>query len=165
MNVSTTELQDYLHAHIPLSAAMQAEVETASTEMVVVAAPLAPNINHRDTVFGGSATALALLAAWSLMHLNVNREGRSRQLVIQRNTMEYLEPITGRFTARASRPAEAAWSRFERTLERRGRGRITVVSELHLGTRLVGRLEGEFVALTAAGRAESVPVRPAAAAS
>ena len=57
------ELASDLHAHIPLSAAMQVSVAAVDADGVTLQAPLAPNINHRDTVFGGSASAVAILAA------------------------------------------------------------------------------------------------------
>ena len=60
------DIEHYLHAHIPLSLAMGVKVLSSSREAVRLSAPLAPNINHRATVFGGSASAVALLAAWAL---------------------------------------------------------------------------------------------------
>jgi thioesterase domain-containing protein len=63
--MSPAELQDHLHAHILLTRAMQVSVVSFAPRAVVLAAPLEPNINHRDTVFGGSASALAMLPAWS----------------------------------------------------------------------------------------------------
>ena len=69
------DLEHYLHEHIPLSRAMQAQVLAASTEGITLGAPLAPNINHRETVFGGSASALAILAAWALVHTRLRAEG------------------------------------------------------------------------------------------
>ena len=68
-------LQTYLHQHIPLSQAMDVTVVEASPHQVVLSAPLAPNINHRDTVFGGSASAVAILAAWSMLHLRLSAQG------------------------------------------------------------------------------------------
>jgi len=59
-SVTPSELQTYLHQHIPLSQAMQFTVVEASLQQVVLTAPLAPNINHRETVFGGSASAVAV---------------------------------------------------------------------------------------------------------
>ena len=53
--MTPSELQTYLHQHIPLSQAMQVTVMEASLQQVVLTAPLVPNINHRETVFGGSA--------------------------------------------------------------------------------------------------------------
>jgi thioesterase domain-containing protein len=145
--MSPSELEAYLHAHIPLSRAMQVAVVRASPESVVLSAPLAPNINHRDTVFGGSASAIAILAAWSLLHTRMNAEGLASRLVIQRNTMSYEEPIAGTFTAIARAPDAQAWEQFLRMFRRKGRARITVASELHFNGAVAGRLEGEFVAL------------------
>ena len=73
--MTPSELQTYLHQHIPLSQAMQVTVVEASLQQVVLTVPLAPNINHRETVFGGSASAVANLAAWSMLHLGSRLRG------------------------------------------------------------------------------------------
>ena len=145
--MSPGDLEHYLHAHIPLSKAMQVSVVQVSPEEVVLGAPLAPNINHRDTVFGGSASVLAILAAWSLLHTLLGAEGLASRLVIQRNTMSYEQPIVGTFTATATAPDAVAWARFLRVFKRMGKARITVASVLHFEGTVAGRLEGEFVAL------------------
>lgn len=141
------ELERYLHEHIPLSKAMAAHVVSVGADSVVLGAPLAPNINHRETVFGGSASALAILAAWSLLHTRLRGEGIAARLVIQRNTMEYEQPIPGDFIARSSLEEPLRWSHFTRMLARKGKARSCVVSVLECGGRIVGRLTGEFVAL------------------
>ena len=146
----TPDLQQYLHQHIPLSAAMQVQVMQATPEAVVLRAPLAPNINHRETVFGGSASALGILAAWSLLHVRLRGAGLTGRLVIQRNTMDYLAPMAGEFEARAALGDPADWQRFERMLQRKGTGRISVAAELSCAGQRAGALVGEFVALDAA---------------
>ena len=143
------ELHRYLHEHIPLSRAMQVAAVSVTTESVLLSAPLAPNINHRETVFGGSASALAILAAWSLLHVRLRAEGLPSRLVIQRNTMEYAQPVQGEFFARSALQQPSQWPQFLRMLQRKGRARAGAVSVLeHRGVE-VGRLVGEFVALGA----------------
>lgn len=144
------DLENYLHEHIPLSAAMRVCVVDVSAEQVVLAAPLAPNINHQDTVFGGSACAVAILAAWSMLHTRLTAAGISARLVIQRNSMSYEQPMAGDFTARASAPSSEAWEPFVRMFKRKGRARIAMSSTLWYEGREAGRLEGEFVALARA---------------
>jgi thioesterase domain-containing protein len=144
------ELERYLHEHIPLSRAMAVRVVSVGTDAVVLRAPLAPNINHRETVFGGSASAVAILAAWSLLHVRLRGEGIVSRLVIQRNTMEYEQAITGDFTARSSLAQPAHWPQFTRMLARKGKARIEVSSVLERDGHVAGRLMGEFVALGAA---------------
>jgi thioesterase domain-containing protein len=139
--VKPEALRTYLHDHIPLCRAMAVEVLEASAAHVLLEAPLAPNINMHGTMFGGSAATLALLAAWSVMHLKLEEDGVAGQLVIHRTSTEYLLPITG--LAQASARLDAAgWPGFLQTVQRRGRARFTVVSELVFEGRLAGRLTG-----------------------
>lgn len=146
--MTVSDLEQYLHGHIPLSKAMQVSVVSIHLDSVVVSAPLEPNINHRHTVFGGSESAIAILAAWSLLHTRLTGAGSTCRLVIRRNTMEYTAPILGAFTAKATLANEADWQPFAERLERKGKARIDVVSVIEFEGEVAGRLEGEFVALT-----------------
>ena len=119
-SMSPKALEDYLHQHIPLSAAMAVSVAEASGERVILHAPLAPNINHRATVFGGSASAVAILAAWCLVFMRLRERGLPGRVIIHGNSMRYDKPIAAGFLARAAAPDEAAWDKLERAL-RRGR--------------------------------------------
>src|SRR6185312_4906149 len=122
--------QRYLYQNIPLSAAMGVQVRSATLDHVKLAAPLAPNVNHNETIFGGSAAALATLAAWTLLHLRIARAGLHARLVIQRSSMEYERPIPGDFDAVCRFSDELAWERFRGTLVRRGRARLTLAAHL-----------------------------------
>ena len=107
------ELAQYFRDHIPLSSAMGVSVLEVAEDSVTLQAPLAPNINHRHTVFGGSASALAILAGWALLHVRLRAEGIADRLVIQRNVMEYEHPIPGAFTARAALEHPDRWRSVE----------------------------------------------------
>lgn len=146
--MSPEALQAYLHDQIPLSRAMAVEVLEASPDRVELTAPLAPNINMHGTMFGGSVATLALLAAWSVLHLRLEADGLPHQLVVHRTEAEYLAPITG--WARAAANLEGAdWQGFRHILDRRGRARLSITSELRSDEGIAARLTGEFVALEA----------------
>jgi thioesterase domain-containing protein len=147
--ISPSELEKYLHDHIPLSKAMQCSAVAVSTDSVVLRAPIRPNINHRDTIFGGSASTLAILAAWSLLNLRLRQQPVPFRLVIQRNVMEYLAPMSEDFTATSTMQAPQSWERQCRMLERKGAARFTVLAELWCAGQLTGKFSGEFVALAA----------------
>lgn len=146
-------LERYLHEQIPLSAAMGVRVRTATAEQVRLAAPLGPNVNHNETVFGGSAAALATLSAWALLHLRIARTGVRARVVIQRSSMEYEQPIPGDFEAVCRFSDEVAWERFRATLERRRRARLTLTALLFHDDRQVATFEGDFVAILSASKA------------
>lgn len=145
----TSTIKHYLYEHIPLSRAMQVEVQHADPERVVLSAPLAPNINHRETVFGGSASALAILSAWTLLYVRLQEAGLSVRVVIQRNSMQYQQAIPDAFEAVASISDNQAWQRFLHVLSRKRRARIHLTATLFCAGRKVGEMEGDFVALQA----------------
>ncbi|MBU1425123.1 MAG: thioesterase domain-containing protein [Gammaproteobacteria bacterium] len=144
--ITPQALQDYLYAHIPLSKAMAVEVKEATPQSVLLAAPLAPNINHRDTVFGGSASTLAILSAWALLHVSMAEANIKARLVIQKNTMNYDLPMPGEFSAEATAPAPEKWLRFLATLQKHKRARVNIRSILHCDGQQAGTFEGDFVA-------------------
>jgi thioesterase domain-containing protein len=145
--MTPAELEAYLHRHIPITAAMQVGVEGVGEDEVVLSAPLEPNINHRATLFGGSASTICILACWSLVHLKLTGAGVPHRLVIQRNTMSYDAPVTGRFSARARLAAEADWTQTLLTFVRHRKARIATEAALLFDGRVAGRMQADFVAL------------------
>lgn len=146
------DLETYLHQQIPLSAAMGMSVRSITETSVTLAAPLAPNINPKGTVFGGSASTLCILAAWSTLHVRLLNAGLPSEIVIHTNTMEYQRPIHGEFVATGAVSADADWPGFIRTLESRKKARIEVGAALRCGEEAVGAFRGRFVAFLREGR-------------
>jgi thioesterase domain-containing protein len=143
------EVTAYVHAHIPITASLGARVEHYDGTTVRLSAPLAPNLNHRGTAFGGSLSALAILSGWVLVHLKLRERGVANRLVIQRTSLDFEAPVDGDFTATATLPAAAAWDRFLATLTRHRIARVTVASTLTCASGVGGHHEGTFVATRA----------------
>ena len=140
-------IEKYLYDHIPLSAAMQLKVLEATKKKIVLSAPLAPNINHRATVFGGSASAVAIVSAWALVHFRLQSEGRCCRVVIQKNKMAYEKPIHSEFKAICCLEDEEAWQKFVNAILLKKRARIILDSILECDGDRVGAFEGAFVAV------------------
>lgn len=141
------ELESYIHQQIPITAAMGVRVVKATIDQVTLAAPLAANINHRETVFGGSAAAIATLAAWTLILVRMRAENLSGRLVIARNSMEYQKPIVDDFTAVATADDLNSWRKFVAGLNRKGRGRVSATSRLMFDDEQMAAFEGQFVVM------------------
>lgn len=137
------ELEKYLHENIPLSSAMGVSVDEASSSRVVLRAPFLPNINHKKTVFGGSLHALATLACWSLLHVNKS----DLQIVIASSEIQYLAPVTQDFRAECLMPESAEWDRFNKILEKKGKGRLQLQAKIFEGGRLCVDYKGVFAGL------------------
>jgi thioesterase domain-containing protein len=145
------ELTAYLHAHIPVTRSLGARALHHDAASLRLAAPLAPNLNHAGTAFGGSMSALAILAGWALVHLKLRERGIPNRLVVQRSAMEFLAPVDGDFTATAALPAPDAWRRFLATLERHGRARVTVPVTVLSSSGAGARHEGTYAAVRLPG--------------
>jgi thioesterase domain-containing protein len=141
------QLEPYLHEHIPLTKHLALRVDHASTARVQLIAPLEPNLNHRRTGFGGSISALAILAGWSLLWCRLRSRTGGHKIVIQQNSIEYLAPVTAEFSATCNAPATADWERFDRAFQERGRARIDLEVDVCVADMLVARFAGRYVVL------------------
>jgi len=145
------EITAYIHEHIPLTAHLEAVVEAFNGTSVVLSAPLQPNLNHRNTAFGGSISALGILSGWTLLFLKLRELGIRNRLVIQKSACNFQEPVTGDFKATCALPDPATWEKFIKTLTRHGRARITVYSKIEDSSGVGGVHEGSYVALVLPG--------------
>jgi thioesterase domain-containing protein len=141
------EITAYLHEHMPITRALGARVEHHDAQSVRIAAPLAPNLNHRDTAFGGSLSSLAILSGWVLLYLQLRDRGIECRLVIQRSALDFEAPVDGDFTSSSTLPAHAIWTRFLATLAKHRRARVTVSSTLECTSGVGGSHEGTYVAV------------------
>src|SRR5690606_16534099 len=122
-------------------------VVSVDPDAVTLHVPLGPNVNHRETVFGGSAAAAAMLAAWSLVHTRLGDADIDARVVIRRHTMAFDAPMADDFTVRATLAQPADWDDFLRRLARKRIARIAVTAVLGCGDGDAASFDGEFVAL------------------
>jgi thioesterase domain-containing protein len=147
MNAVDTEcaasLERYMHAHIPLVAQMQVKVASLDQAGLTLTAPLAPNINHERTAFGGSLASLMILACWGYLWSSLD-EGRGLRIVVKDGHLDYLKPVTATLEAHCA-PADAqALLKFRHTLARRGRARIELKAEMRQDGAIAARYAGSF---------------------
>jgi thioesterase domain-containing protein len=150
-----TEITSYIHDHIPITSHLGAEVESFDGEKVSLSAPLKPNLNHRNTAFGGSLSALGILSGWTLLFLKLKEKEIKNRLVIQKSSFDFFDPVDDDFIATCTLPDPETWEKFLRTLTKRGRARITVNSRIESPSGFAGNHEGVYVAIVLKGN-ESV---------
>ena len=64
-HMTARELQAFLHANIPATAALSLSVVDITPDSLILSAPHAPNRNHKNTVFGGSIALAATVGGWA----------------------------------------------------------------------------------------------------
>jgi thioesterase domain-containing protein len=139
-------LQATLHTEIPISKGIDITVGTYDNGCLVLHAPLAPNINHKDTAFAGSLNAVATLAGWSLLWLVLDEAALVGKIVIQDSTIEYLRPVTRDFAACCCLPESDELTRFLTMLRKKARARLQLQATISEGGGMAVRFTGRYVA-------------------
>ncbi len=144
--IQAKALEEVLHHDIPLTRDMGLNVLSWHDHQLRLHLPLGPNINHKNTLFGGSLYCAAVLAGWGWLHLRLREEGINEgHIVIQEAQISYPLPVKIDGIAICEAPDEALWTRFLTMYRRRGRARLT------LNTRIVAQ-DSEASAVTFSGQ-------------
>ena len=131
MSSASQYLESILHHDIPLTRDMDMRVLDWQQQRLRLRLPLAPNVNHKSTMFGGSLYCGAVLAGWGWLHLALKEAGiDDGHIVIQEGAISYPLPVTGAAIAVCDAPEEKVWQRFIKTYERHGRARLTLHTEV-----------------------------------
>ncbi|MEE4813989.1 YiiD C-terminal domain-containing protein [Pseudomonas alliivorans] len=141
-------LEQVLHHDIPLTREMGIRVIDWQNHRLRLHLPLAPNVNHKSTLFGGSLYCGAVLAGWGWLHLRLREAGiDDGHIVIQDGQISYPLPVREDAIAVCDTPDVAQWDRFITTYQRRGRARLELPTRIHAQScdEPAVRFTGQFV--------------------
>jgi len=114
-------------------------------------APLAPNINHKQTAFGGSLYSVAVLTGWALVNLRLSEHEMALQqraeVVIYHSEMSYLAGVNQDFHAQATQSAPLQEQRFIQRLLRHGKASCLETIEIFQQDVVKARLSAKYVVL------------------
>jgi thioesterase domain-containing protein len=147
-SMSAKSLEAFLHKKIPLTRAMGLHVAESSAKRLVLEAPLAANVNHLGTAFGGSLHALPTLACYAALWTLLHEAAIDGHVVVKRSQANYRAPVTGTLRAVCVRPPAHACAEFLSDLRRHKKARMELqaVVEGENGEPAV-EFNGSFVAL------------------
>jgi thioesterase domain-containing protein len=126
-HLAAADLEAVLHHDIPLTREMGIQVLGWQNHQLRLRLPLAPNINHKSTLFGGSLYCGAVLAGWGWLYLRLKEAGiNDGHIVIQDGQISYPLPVRRDGVAVCKGTDEASWEKFIKLYQRRGRARMTL---------------------------------------
>lgn len=114
----------------PLARFMGVEPRSWTGGSLVLWAPAQPNANVHGTMFGGGIAALGILAGWGWLRLELEARGVAAKVVVQDVRTHYRRPLYGGSLARCLPPEPGDLERFLRTLDRKGRARLSLQVEI-----------------------------------
>jgi thioesterase domain-containing protein len=138
-------IQELLHSKIPITRAMGVRVEEYDGRRLVLSAPLAANVNHLGTAFGGSLNALAVLSGYGLLWLELGDD--ECHIVIRESSISYERPVRGEIRASCALPGAEEVAEFKRTFHQKGRARIALDATIEDQGLTAVRFRGTFVAM------------------
>jgi thioesterase domain-containing protein len=145
--MSPGALGSFLHEKIPLTRAMGVGV-TETGARLVLEAPLAANVNHLGTAFGGSLHALPLLAGYAVVWTLLREASLDGHVVVKASSANYRQPVTGPIRAVCQRPAPEAVAGFLADLRRHRKARMDLTATVEgTGGKPAVEFTGTFVAM------------------
>ena len=125
------KLKQFFIDHLPITQFMGLEVESYDGDTLILTAPLEPNINDKQTAFGGSLYNTAVMACWGMIYLKTQEKNIQCNQVVTEGSMKYIAPVDGRIRAICHAPSEEELASFFDHFERKGRARISLEAAIY----------------------------------
>jgi thioesterase domain-containing protein len=136
--------EKFLHEQIPITRAMGVRVVANDENGFVIEAPVALNSNHLRTAFGGSINAVATLAAYGFLWLELNEA--AAHVVVAESSIRFLRPVRETIRAICPRPAAEELAAFRSQFTAKGKARIALRVKVIEAGDTAAEFEGSFVA-------------------
>jgi thioesterase domain-containing protein len=136
--------EKYFHEQIPVTRAMGVRVVANDENGFIIEAPVALNSNHLRTAFGGSINAVATLAAYGFLWLEVN--DANVHVVVAESSIRFLRPVRETIRAICLRPAAEDLAAFRSQFAAKRKARITLRVNMIEAGETAAEFEGIFVA-------------------
>jgi thioesterase domain-containing protein len=136
--------EKFLHEQIPITRAMGLRVVANDENGFVVEAPVALNSNHLRTAFGGSINAVATLAAYGFLWLELNEA--AAHVVVAESSIRFLRPVRETIRAICLRPDGNEVEAFRAQFASKRKARIDLRVNVVEGGETAAEFKGSFVA-------------------
>jgi thioesterase domain-containing protein len=138
-----SKAEKFLHEQIPITRAMGLRVAANNENGFVVEAPVALNSNHLRTAFGGSINAVATLAAYGFLWVELN--DAAAHVVVAESSIRFLRPVRETIRATCLRPAAGDLETFAVQFREKRKARIALRVNVTEAGDIAAEFEGQFV--------------------
>lgn len=144
----SAQLSAFFQAHLPITQFMNMDVEKYDGQTLTLSAPLAPNINDKQTAFGGSLYNAAVMACWGMAYLKTREAGIECNQVVTKGSIEYKAPVHGDIRAICHAPSKEVIEQFIEHFKYKGRSRITLNATIECSGKTAVEFEGTYAILS-----------------
>ncbi len=147
MNEIADKLTGFFHEHLPLVRHMELALESYDGKSLVLSAPLEPNINDKQTAFGGSLYNVAVMTCWGMAYLKTQEYGLKCNQVVTKANIDYLSPVRGTLRATCIAPEQAVIDEFIERFNSRGRAKIDLSARITCGGKTAVEFQAQYAIL------------------
>src|SRR6478672_5524779 len=138
------DAEKFLHEQIPITRAMGLRVVANDENGFTVEAPVALNSNHLRTAFGGSINAVATLAGYGFLWMELNEA--AAHVVVAESSIRFLKPVRETIRATCVRPDPGSLATFRNQFSEKRKARINLRVHVTEAGEIAAEFEGRFVA-------------------
>jgi thioesterase domain-containing protein len=142
--VALRRAEEFFHAQIPLTRAMGLRVVSGDENGFAIEAPVALNSNHLRTAFGGSINAVATLAAYGLLWIEL--DDPAVHVVVAESSIRFLRPVRTTIRAVCQQPRPDEWKAFRDEFVSARKARLKLRVNVVEAGETAAEFEGIFVA-------------------
>ncbi|EKQ50139.1 MULTISPECIES: YiiD C-terminal domain-containing protein [unclassified Clostridium] len=139
------EFEEFIHDKIPITKAMGVSVVEFTPSKVRILAKLEPNINHKQTAFGGSINTLMTICGWAMTFINIKEIDPDVHIVIKKSNINYLAPIREDFIAECELRNEETKKEFLEAYARHKKSRLNLKVYIKDEKTIFAEYEGQYV--------------------
>ncbi len=147
MSDISVQLSQFFKTHLPITQFMEMDVESYDGQTLILHAPLPPNINDKQTAFGGSLYNASVMACWGMLYLKTLEAGIKCNQVVTKGTIEYKAPVQGDIRAICQAPGPDELEKMLKTFKLKGRARLTLTSSIECSGKKAVEFEGSYAIL------------------
>lgn len=141
------DAEKFLHEQIPITRAMGLRVVAHDETGFTVEAPVALNSNHLRTAFGGSINAVATLAAYGFLWVELN--DAAAHVVVAESSIRFIRPVREMIRATCARPDADRLAAFRMDFAEKRKAGIALRVNVAEAGEIAAEFEGRFVARSA----------------
>lgn len=142
-----SELEALLKRQIPISEHLAIGQLQLHENTLTLQLPLAPNRNHKQTLFGGSLYAAGALSCYGLFLAGLRTEQiPTENIVISQGEMSYLAPVDTDALVVAKWSSQPEREQFFKTLRTKHKARVQMKAQIFVQQKVCAEFTGQFVA-------------------
>ena len=129
-------LVDYLKQHVPLTCHIDIQAGQQAENWFELSAPLTPNLNDKQTAFGGTLAALCTLGGWCVIASLCRDHQLEVDIAVLESHIRYRLPVkSDPITARATLPGREKQAQFLAKLRNDGVAKLEIKARICRDTR------------------------------